>query len=145
MAPIAIVAAAGFVALGLVVGLIWWLVSWARASSADARAQEVAAVRRDAELERRADTIATLLGERDRAVAAAAKSEEVANRAIENLAKNADASTLVDALNAELQAISALSELPAAGAGAAAEGGEGPGAVHGATEAGGGAGDRPDQ
>lgn len=134
MGSAAIVAVAGFGALGLVVGFGWWCISWARASSADARAQEVASVKAAAAVDTRDDKITELTGERDRADAARKKAEEIANRAISRFAKSAGADELVDVLNDELSALSELSDLSRAPTPRAGEGSDGEGTVHGAPQ-----------
>jgi hypothetical protein len=120
--------------IALVALVFWWLAAWARSSMADARAHAVAGVKLELGIETRDETIKGLEGDLNGEYAARKVAEEAARRAIHRLAETGDATDLVDALNIELSALSALSEMHRAPTTTAGEDREGPRPVHGGSQ-----------
>ena len=115
--------------IGLQVAFNWWLARRSFKAIDQIPALKISVYELQGAVQERDGLIETLKGERDSQLAARKQAEEAARHAINELAKSGNAPAIVSALNERLQALSRLSNMST---GAASEGGEGEGAVHGA-------------
>jgi hypothetical protein len=124
--------------IGLQVGFNWWLARRSFKAIDQIPALKIRVFELQSAVKERDGLLDTLQGERDSQIAARKKAEEAARHAIDELAKSGSADALVDSLNDRLSALSRLSNLST---GAASEGGDGEGTVHGSGSSGDGADD----
>lgn len=100
--------------IGLIISFSWWLASWARRSSKDARTYHVRSAHLKRDIADRDDVISALTIERNAERRARATAQEAAERAIMRLVDVGTPDDIVSELNAQLLAISEMSNVPAA-------------------------------